>query len=77
MKHTEIRAAIHRRPFVPFELSLADGRSLPVIHPESILVSTDAVVVVTLNADRSKEQMHIVDLPNIVRVSFNEQVTAP
>ena len=34
-----IREAITRQPFLPFELRLADGRSLPVRHPDFIMIS--------------------------------------
>ena len=31
-----IREALRRRPFEPFSLRLADGRDLPVSHPEAV-----------------------------------------
>lgn len=29
-----VRDALHSQPFVPFTIRLADGRSLPVPHPD-------------------------------------------
>jgi hypothetical protein len=42
----EIRTALHRMPFEPFTLRLADGHSLPVPHPDFIAVSPRRLVVV-------------------------------
>ncbi len=33
-----IRAALRRQPFQPFIMRLADGRSVPVKHPEFVAV---------------------------------------
>ena len=40
-----IRDARSRHPFVPFDLRLADGRSLPVPHPDFLLVTERIVIV--------------------------------
>jgi hypothetical protein len=34
----KITAFHHARPFRPFELHLADGRALPVAHPEVLVL---------------------------------------
>ncbi len=41
-----IRTAIRRSPFEPFVIRLADGKSLPVPHPDFVAVSPRQVVVV-------------------------------
>ena len=41
-----IREALHRQPFEPFAIRLADGRSLPVPHPDFVAVGARRVVVV-------------------------------
>jgi hypothetical protein len=41
-----IREAIRRQPFQPFTIRLADGRSMPVSHPEYIAVGTRLAIVV-------------------------------
>jgi hypothetical protein len=38
--------ALRRKPFEPFSMRLADGRSLSVTHPESVAVGTRRVIVV-------------------------------
>jgi hypothetical protein len=41
-----IREALHKQPFEPFVLRLADGRSLPVPHPDFVAVGTRRIVVI-------------------------------
>jgi hypothetical protein len=41
-----IREAIRRQPFEPFSISLADGRSLDVPHPEMVAVGKRRIIVV-------------------------------
>ncbi|MGH7127934.1 MAG: hypothetical protein ACREIV_05160, partial [Planctomycetaceae bacterium] len=45
----DLREALHRVPFVPFRIRLADGRELPVPHPDVVAVGDRRIVVV--NAD--------------------------
>ena len=42
-----IREALHGHPFEPFSLRLADGRELPVPHPDFVAVGNRRIVVVT------------------------------
>ena len=41
-----IREALRRTPFQPFSMRLADGRELPVSHPEFVALGPRLVVVV-------------------------------
>lgn len=41
-----IREALHKQPFQPFAIRLADGRSLPVPHPDFVAVSQRRIIVV-------------------------------
>jgi hypothetical protein len=41
-----VREALHREPFQPFVLRLADGRSLPVPHPDFVAVGSRRIVVI-------------------------------
>ncbi len=41
-----IREALLRRPFQPFTIRLADGRSLPVAHPEFVAVGNRRAIMV-------------------------------
>ena len=42
-----LREALHREPFEPFSIRLADGRSLPVPHPDFVAIGPRRIVVVT------------------------------
>ena len=41
-----IREALHRQPFEPFSVRLANGRSLPVPHPDFVAIGPRRIVVV-------------------------------
>ena len=41
-----IREAVLRRPFESFSIRLADGRSLPISHPEMVAVGKRRVIIV-------------------------------
>ncbi len=41
-----VRKALHREPFQPFVLRLADGRSVPVPHPDFVALGRRRVFVV-------------------------------
>jgi hypothetical protein len=46
-----IREALHKQPFSPFALRLADGRTLPVGHPDFVALHPRRIIVV--NGDAS------------------------
>ncbi len=41
-----VREALHREPFQPFAIRLADGRSLPVRHPDFVAIGKRRIVVI-------------------------------
>jgi hypothetical protein len=41
-----IREAVRREPFEPFAMRLADGRALPISHPEFVAVHPRRVIVI-------------------------------
>jgi hypothetical protein len=41
-----VREALLKRPFEPFNIRLADGRSLAVRHPETVAVGKRRIIVV-------------------------------
>ncbi len=41
-----LRDALHQQPFRAFAIRLADGRALPVPHPDFVAVSPRRVVVI-------------------------------
>jgi hypothetical protein len=44
-----LREALRQQPFEPFAIRLADGRSLPVYHPEFVAVGQRRAVVIGEN----------------------------
>lgn len=40
-----VREALHQQPFRPFAIRLADGRSLPVPHPDFVALTLCRVIV--------------------------------
>jgi len=44
-----IREALHRQPFEPFNIRLADGRSVPVRHPDFVAVGKRRIIIVEPN----------------------------
>jgi len=44
-----LREALRQEPFEPFAIRLADGRSLPVRHPEFVAVGQRRAVVIGEN----------------------------
>jgi hypothetical protein len=45
MDLNSIRHALREQPFKPFELCLADGRRVPVKHPEFVAMNARIVIV--------------------------------
>jgi hypothetical protein len=41
-----IREALHKQPFQPFAIRLADGRSLPIRHRDFVAVGSRRIVVI-------------------------------
>lgn len=41
-----VREALRREPFEPFDIRLADGRSVEVKHPEFVALSQRRIIVV-------------------------------
>lgn len=46
MDLSSIRALLRSEPFRPFDLCLADGRRVPVKHPELVAMNNRAVFVI-------------------------------
>ena len=64
----QLQAAIHATPFEPFALLLADGRQLPVPHPDFFSHQPKARCLVVWSEDQSF--VRIVDLLLVVSLDF-------
>lgn len=61
-----IRTALHAQPFQPFDLCLADGRRVPVTHPEFVAMTNRIVMVLAENSSfKVIEPLLIVSLESI------------
>jgi hypothetical protein len=70
MKAEPLRRAVQARPFRPFRLHLADGREIPVGHPENVTVtSDDRCVLVYIPGDGAE----IVDVPLVTAIDFRRK----
>ncbi|MBI3417417.1 MAG: hypothetical protein HY043_19160 [Verrucomicrobia bacterium] len=45
MRLTTLEGTLHTAPFRPFELH-TDGRTIPVLHPEQVMITPDKSTVV-------------------------------
>ena len=45
MDITGVREALHKQPFEPFVIRLADGRALAVRHPDFVALTSRRVIV--------------------------------
>jgi hypothetical protein len=66
-----LQRAIHRRPFVPFTLRLADGHQLPVNHPDFIMHPPGARTAVVWVPDQSYYE--IIDLLLVVGLVVEQE----
>lgn len=63
-----VREALRKEPFEPFAIRLADGRSLPIAHPEFVAVGKRRLVVIAEDDSWSfVEPLMIVSLDQIKR----------
>ena len=69
----DIRAALRRQPFQPFVLRLADGRAMPVPHPEQVALGRRFVFVVNPTDDSSS----FVEPLLIVSIDYASAPTPP
>jgi len=65
-----IREAVRRKPFKPFVILLADGRTLPVPHPEFVAMGPRRIVVVAEDNSWS-----VVEPLMVVSLDYNGQGT--
>ncbi len=56
-----VREVLHRQPFEPFLIRLADGRSLPVPHRDCVALTPRRVIVVA-----EDDSVSIIEPPMIV-----------
>ncbi len=70
----QFRAAMTRRPFVPFAIHMAGGNQLPVRHPEHIAMSPGGRTVIVFGEG---EACSIVDLLLVTRLDVESPLPSP
>ena len=70
----QVRRFHQVRPFQPFILHLADGRSIPVIHNEFLAILPPGRIVVATQLDGSFE---VIDLLLVASIAVAAPATAP
>jgi hypothetical protein len=63
-----IREALRRQPFEPFRICLADGRELPVPHPELVAVGKPRIIVV-----KPDDSWSVVEPLKVVSFDYNSK----
>ncbi len=67
-----IREALQHQPFEPFAMRLADGRSLPVRHPEMVAVGKRRIIVV-----QPDDSWSVLEPLMVVSLDYNGSKTPP
>ena len=70
MTAKDIRALIHRIPFKPFRLHLADGKSLRVPHQDFILAGVELAVVANELPQGVPGELNLIPYEHIVRIEL-------
>lgn len=73
MRALDIREFAQRRPFKPFRLTLTDGRTYDVRHPDLVMVGRSTVIVGVPAADETEavfDRAIHVDLLHIMEVEL-------
>jgi hypothetical protein len=69
-----IREALHKQPFRPFMIRLADGRALSVPHPDFVAVAGRSVIV---TSPLQNESFAVVESLLIVSLDYNGVPSPP
>lgn len=67
MTIVKIKAAYEARPFRPFKIHLADGRVMPVNHPEWMAMTPGGRNIIVVLED---DTFHVIDLLLVVSLGF-------
>jgi hypothetical protein len=70
----EFRAALHATPFIPFVVHLADGRTIPVRHPDFAMVTGGGRTAHISQPD--DEGFTVIDLLLVTQLEVNGQTPA-
>jgi hypothetical protein len=66
MTSEEIHRLWRARPFIPFRMHLADGRSVSVRHPEAMLMGPRSRLAVVLTPDNVFDHVDLLLVTDVV-----------
>ena len=69
-----LNRALHARPFRSFRFQLADGRALPVPHPEFLAFNGHGRTAIVID---DKDGFEIVDLLLVVSLAYEGEMADP
>ena len=77
MRPDEFRALLQSAPFRPLRVTLTDGRTYDITHPEFAMLGRSVVVIgIGDSADRIADRMVTVSLLHVMQVEPIETVAA-
>jgi hypothetical protein len=62
MTKEQFAATLHREPFAPFKIHMADGRSFGVPHPDFVALSPAGRTAIVFHANDANEGYSVLDL---------------
>lgn len=65
----KVRELIHANPFVPFSMRLADGRTIPVVHPDYVAFSHSGRILCAFHG--SNDASTFVDVMLVTALEMN------
>ena len=68
MNIDQFREVLHAALFQPFTIHVADGRSLPVPHPDFIAIMPYGKTIIVVSPKERKSSFAIVDVPLITQL---------
>lgn len=71
MKLERLREVMHAAPFQPFTIHVADGRALPVPHPDFIAIMGAGRSIVVTSPTEKMPSYSIVDVPLITELEVH------
>jgi hypothetical protein len=70
----QLRNSYNAQPFQPFVMRLADGRSIPVLHPEFMASAPSGRTVMVYQPD---DALHVIDLLLVTDLEVKSARNAP
>jgi hypothetical protein len=69
----QFRSAMKSQPFRPFVMHLADGREIPVVHPELAVSTSTGRTTIVVQPD---DTFNIIDLLLVTDLEYREPADA-